>query len=123
MKDTFLAAISDYKQIKAETISPSSHPREQLKNLRKIVKHMLWNSRDEFLGSAESDPNTNPKCFWSILKLNSKSHAGNRTPLRSSAKNPREIANQFNSYFTSVFAHDTPSPLFIWKRCQCTNFS
>ena len=34
---------------------------------------MLRNSRDEFLGCVESDLNTNPKHFWSILKLNSKS--------------------------------------------------
>ena len=88
---------------------------------------MLRNSFDEFLGSVESDLNTNVKRFLSILKLNSKSHTipdrvstpisasafadpGNRTPLRSSAENPREIANLFNSYFASVFVHDTPSP-------------
>ena len=64
--------------------------------------------------------------FLSISKLNSKSHTipdpastpmsasastdpSNRTPLRSSAENPREIANLFNSYFASAFAHDTPS--------------
>ena len=34
---------------------------------------MLWNSRDEFLGSVESDLNTNPKRCFSILKLDSKS--------------------------------------------------
>ena len=61
--------------------------------------------------SVKSDLNTNPKRFWSILKLNSKSHTGNRTPLRSAAENPREIANLFNPYFASVFAHDTSSPL------------
>ena len=33
-------------------LSPSSHLREKLKkNLRKTVKRMLWNSRDESLGS------------------------------------------------------------------------
>ena len=169
--DMFLVAVSDYIQTKRlkgrnstpsrmsgsilnlikkkESIrqmvklSPSRHLREKLKNLRKTVKRMLWNSRDEFLGSVESDFNTNPKRFLSILKLNSKSHTipdrdltpisasaptdpGNRTPLRSSAENPREIANLFNFYFASVFAHDTPlppPPPFIWKRCQCTSFS
>ena len=62
-----------------------------------------------FLGSVESDLNTNLKWFWSILKLNSKSHTipdrvstpisasafadlGNHTLLRSSAENPRETA-------------------------------
>ena len=98
---------------KAETIS-SSHLTEKLKNLHKTVKRMQWNSHDEFLGSVESDLNTNPKRFLTILKLNSKSHTipdrvstpisaststdpGNGTPLRSSAENPREIANLFNS--------------------------
>ena len=38
--------------------------REKLKNLRKTVKRMLWNSRDEFPGSVESDLNTNPKRFF-----------------------------------------------------------
>ena len=82
-------------------LSPSSHLREKLKNLRKTVKRMLWNSRDEFLGSVESDLNTNPKRFLSILKQNFKSHTipdrvstaisasastdpGYRTPLKSS---------------------------------------
>ena len=110
-------------------LSPLSHLREKLNNLRKTFNYkcMLWNSRDEFLGSVESDLSANPKRFLSILKLNSKSHTipdrvstllsasastdpGNRTPLRSSAENPREIANLFNSYFASVFAHDTPPP-------------
>ena len=111
-----------HSRVKKESIrqklklSPSSHLREKLINLSKTVKRMLWNSRDEFLGSVESDVNTNPKLFLSILKLDSKSHTiparvstpisasastdpGNRTPLRSSAENSREIANPFNSYF------------------------
>ena len=105
-------------------LSPLSHLREKLKKLRQTVKHMLRNSRDDFLGSVESDLNTNLKRFWSILKLNYKSHTipdqvstpvsasafvdpGNCTPLRSSAENPREIANLFKSYFASVFADDT----------------
>ena len=165
-KGTFLVAVSDYiqtKRLKGRNpipwmsgvilnlikkkesqrqklkLSPSIHLKEELKNLRKTVRRMLWNSLDEFLGSVESDLNTNPKRFLSILKMNSKSHTipdrvstpmsasastdpGDRTPLRSSAENPREIANLFISYFASVFAHDTTSP-FIWKRCQCTSFS
>ena len=100
-KGTFIAAVSDYIQSKRlegwnpipwmsgsilnlikkmESIrqklklSPSSHLREKLKNLHQTVKRMLRNSRDKFFGSVESDLNTNPKRFWSILKLNSKSH-------------------------------------------------
>ena len=87
-KDTFFVAVSDYIQTKRlkvrnpipwmsgailnlikkkESIrqklklSPSSYLREEFKKLRKTVKRMLWNSRDEFLGSIESDLNTNPK--------------------------------------------------------------
>ena len=128
-------------------LSSSSHLREKLINLSKTVKRMLWNSRNEFRGSVESDVNTNPKLFLSILKLNSKSHTipdrvstpisasafmitdpGNRTPIRSSAENPRKIANPFNSYFASVFAHDAtfPTPLppsSASRRRQCTSFS
>ena len=65
--------------------------------------------------------------FLSILELNSKSHTipdrlstpisasastdpGNCTRFRSSAENPREIGNLFNSCFASVFAHDNPPP-------------
>ena len=83
------------------------------------------NSRDEFLGSVESDLNTNPKRFLSILKLNSKSHTirdrvstpistsastvpGNRTPLRSSAENPREIANLFTLHQFSPMTPPLP---------------
>ena len=129
MSGAILNLIKKNESIRQELkLSPSSHLREKLKNLRKTVKRMLWNSRDEFLGSDESDLNTNPKCFFlSILKLNCKSHTipdqvstpisasastdpGNRTPLRSSAKNLRKIANLFNSYVASVFSHDTPPP-------------
>ena len=138
-KDTFLVAVSDYihtKRLKernpipwmsgaiinlakkkesirqAETISLEP-PKGEVKRLgQNILKRMLWNSCDEFLGflgAVESDLNTNPKRFLSILKLNSKSHTipdrvstpisasastdpGNRTPLKFSAENPREIA-------------------------------
>ena len=48
---------------KAEIISLEPPKGEVKKNLRKTVKHMLRNSRDEFLGSVESDLNTNPKRF------------------------------------------------------------
>ena len=109
-------------------LSHWSHLREEIKKLRKTVKRMRCAEQpDEFLGSVASDLNTNSKRFWSVLKLNSKSctipdrvstpisasasaYPGNRTPVRSSAENPREIANLFNSYFASVFARDTSSP-------------
>ena len=46
-------------------LSPSSHVRKKLKNLRKTVKCMLWNSRDEFLGSVESALTEHkPKAFF-----------------------------------------------------------
>ena len=114
--------------IKKKVIISFEPPKGEVKkNLCKTVKHMLRNSRDEFLGYVESNLNRNLTRFWSILKLNSKSHTipdrvstpisasafadpGNRMPLRSSAENPREIANLFNSYFGSVFAYDTPPP-------------
>ena len=93
-KDTFLAAVSHYIQTKRlkgrnpipwmsgttlNLIKKKESIRQKLKlspssHLSKTVKRMLRNSRDEFLGSVESDLNTNLKCFWSMLKLNSKSH-------------------------------------------------
>ena len=87
-------------------LSSSSHLREKLKkNLRKTVKRILRKSPDEFLGSVESDLNTNLKRFWSTFKQNSKPHTipdristpisasastdpGNRTPSPIHARNP-----------------------------------
>ena len=80
-------------------------------------------TRDAFLGSVESDLNTNPKCFivdveaefqiaynsWSSLDTSASTNPGNRAPFRSSAENPREIANLLNCYVASVLAHDTQS--------------
>ena len=55
-------------------LSTSTEPPkgEVKKNLRKTVKLMLRNSRDEFVVYVESDLNTNLSVFLSILKLNSK---------------------------------------------------
>ena len=55
--------------------SPSDHLKEKFKNLRCKIKRMLREQRDQFFGSIESDVNTNPKRFWSILRHNSKSRA------------------------------------------------
>ena len=62
------------RKTKAEIISFEPPKGVVKKNLRKTVQRMLPNSRDEFLSSVESDLDTNLKRFWSILKLNSKSH-------------------------------------------------
>ena len=65
-------------------LSPSSYVREKLKNLRKTVKRMLWNSRDEFLGSFKSDLNI--ASHADVLRGSSRVPAGMRDePLRTSA--------------------------------------
>ena len=92
---------------------------------------MLREQRDHFFGAIESDVNTNPKRFWSILKHNSKSRnipnlvsmatttnttAGpdSQARTRTSAEDPQGIANLFNIYFVSVFSpgdsHEAPTP-------------
>ena len=149
-KDTFLAAVSDFipqkrlkgrnpvpwitgtiiNQIKKKEYirrklkqSPSIHLKQKFSALRAQVKRMLRESRNEFFGSLESDINSNPKRFWSILKQKSKSgnipsritmpvadgtpaDLGTRCTLRSSAETPLEIANLFNAYFASVFTQN-----------------
>ena len=117
-------------------LPPSSHLREKLKDLPKTVKRMMWNSRDEFLGSVESDLNRNPQRFLSILKLNSKSHTiPDRVtmpmyPLTQVIVRRQDL--QLKILGKSIcltptsqqFSLISPPPLpFIWERYQCTSFS
>ena len=48
-----------------------------------------------------------PDRFSTPISASTSTDPGNHTPLISSAENPREIANLFNSYFASVFPHDS----------------
>lgn len=141
-KDTFLAAVSDHiptKKLKGrnplpwingpvldlikkkETIrqklksSPTNYMREKFKRLRSEIKRMLREGRDLFFGSLEADLKNNPKRFWSLLKLRSKSRnipnlismaSDNNDQSRISADNPSRIADLFNRYFVSVFSTD-----------------
>ena len=53
--------------------SPSIYMQEKFKNLRAQVKHLLKNSRKRYFDSLEKTLYSNPKRFWKLFKLNSKS--------------------------------------------------
>ena len=148
-KDVFLAAVSDYiptKKLKGknplpwingqilnimkkkETVrqklkkSSSSYLKEKYRQLRKQVKQML-RDRNQYLGSVESEYKTNPKRFWSLLRLKSKSRSvphrismatgteetddTSSTVPRTFAESPKAISNLFNRYFASVFTNNS----------------
>ena len=74
---------------------------------------MLRESRAIYFNSLCNNPRLNPKRFWSLFKLKSKSSnipetvsiktSGN---LRQYANNTNDITNLFNKYFTSIFTSD-----------------
>ena len=97
-KDAFLEAVSDYiptKKLKGanplpwinseilniikkkETVrkklkkSSSSYLKEKYRQLHKQTKQMLRESRDQYLASVEADYKSNPKRFWTLLRLKS----------------------------------------------------
>lgn len=96
--------------------SPTCYLKEKF-NLCTGIKRMLREQHDKLFGSLESDINRNPKRFWSILKQKSKSctipncvymatvngSAADQDSVRTSAEDPRKIANLLNLHFTSVF--------------------
>ena len=94
--------------------SPSDHLKTKFKCLRAKIKHMLRNSRVEYLNRICACHYNNPKRFWSFFKLESKVSI---TPRKVSAKaNDNErisadtntgIANMFNEYFASIFSTDS----------------
>jgi hypothetical protein len=88
---------------------------QKFKELRTAVKNMLRESRENCFISLGNNFKQNPKRLWSIIKNKSKSRnipntvssavnsGTNQDPARFSADNPTDIANMFNSYFTSVY--------------------
>ena len=74
---------------------------------------MLYNSCSKYFNSIYSSHGLNPKCFWSLFKLNNKTW---NIPQKLSVKvtetkrtfagNPADIAALFNNYFTSIFTTD-----------------
>ena len=52
--------------------SPSNYVKVKYKNLRAKIKHMLRNSRVEYLNKICANRYNNPKRFWSFFKLKSK---------------------------------------------------
>lgn len=109
-----LHAIKKKARIRRQFIrSRTDHLKEKFKRQRSVVKHLLKESRDQFFGSLDRELKNNPKRFWSLLKLKSKSSnfpqtmsmaSDNNTRIK--ANDPDDIANLFNRYFTSVFTTD-----------------
>ena len=94
--------------------SSSSSLIEKFKELRNEVKQLVNESRTHFFETIDVDLRNNPKRFWSVFKLRSKSSSVPEiVSMRSgsdavySASCPADIAELFNNYFTSIVAaHD-----------------
>ena len=93
--------------------------REKFRSLRSEIKRRLRECREAFLADMESNLKSNPKRFWSILKVKSKHKNVPETITMATSDNsrvkastPSEVAELFNQYFVSVFASDqgTPAP-------------
>ena len=95
-------------------MSPTSfNLREKFEHLRVTIKKMLRESRTNYVNSICDDHGNNPKRFWSLFKLKSKScNVPEKVSMRAKgnsrkyAKTPTDVANLFNNYFTSIFTTD-----------------
>ena len=95
--------------------SPTSiNLREKFKHLiRTAIKKMLRESRSKYISSICDDHGNNPKRFWSLFKLKTKScnvpekvSVGVEGDSRKYSETPAGIATLFNNYFTSIFTND-----------------
>ena len=94
--------------------SPTSvNLREKFKHLRATIKKVLRESRTNYVNSICDDHGNNPKRFWSLFKLKSKScNVPEKVSMRAEgnsrkyAETPTDVANLFNNYFTSIFTTD-----------------
>ena len=100
--------------------SPTDALRNRFKELRTEVKHLMAESRSRFFEDIGEDLHHNPKRFWSVFKIKSKHAsipdsvtmgcAGSDSAPARSASCPREIAELFNDYFSSIVTDkDNPS--------------
>ena len=94
--------------------SPSQHLKERFRGIRRKIKQMLRESRLKYINSICSSRGKNPKRFWSFVKTKTKvSNIPENVSMkvsnteRTSAHNAVEIANTFNTYFASIFTHDS----------------
>ena len=106
--------------------SPSDYVKIKYKNLRAKIKHMLRDSRVEYLNKICANRYNNPKRFWSFFKLKSKvSNIPGKVSVklndseRINADTNIGIANMFNEYFASIFNTDYHS--FSENRVQPYN--
>ena len=106
--------------------SPSNYVKVKYKNLRTKIKHMLRDSRAEYLNKICANRHNNPKRFWSFFKLKSKvSNIPGKVSVklndseRINADTNIGIAHMFNEYFASNFNTDYHS--FSENRVQPYN--
>ena len=95
----------------------SSLLKEKFKTLRSEIKRRLRTCREAFFEDMESNLTSNPKRFWSVLKVKSKHKNVPETITMATSDNstvkastPNEVAELFNQYFASVFASDQGIP-------------
>ncbi|CAB4029192.1 Hypothetical predicted protein, partial [Paramuricea clavata] len=76
---------------------------------RSSQTYLLKNSRKQYFDSLEKTLYSNPKCFWKLFKLNSKSRnipqfvSWTTVNDHKIANSTKSIAELFNGYFASVF--------------------
>ena len=93
---------------------PSQNLKDKFRDIRRKIKQMLRESRLNYINSICSVREQNPKRFWSFFKTKTKvSNIPDKVSMkvsnteRTSANNDVEIANTFNTYFASIFTHDS----------------
>ena len=102
--------------------SPTDVLRNKFKALRSKVKRLITESRCQFFENISESLFSNPKRLWSVFKINSKRASvpgtitvgsnGLDPDSARSASCPRDIAELFNDYFTSIVSgsdHTTPT--------------
>ena len=89
--------------------SPSDYLREKFKYLRAQAKQALKVSRKQYYDCLGKTMDSNPKRFWKLLKLNSRT---SNISVLWKTENDQKVANStisiaelFNSYFASIFTN------------------
>ena len=95
---------------------PTDALRRKFKELRSRVKHLISNSRARFFETLNEDLPNNNKRFWSLFNLKTKDSSvpekvsmkvsGLEPASVHSASCPRDVAEIFNVYFSSVLNND-----------------
>ena len=93
---------------------PSQNLKDRFRDIPRKIKQMLCESRLNYINSICSVREQNSKRFWPFFKTKTKvSNIPDKVSMevrnteRTSANNDVEIANTFNTYFASIFTHDS----------------